>query len=103
MNKLPTKKRIFSDLTCVSRGLATQLANKGVTDKDSVVISWPLLNPFLRDNMLSEEEAKALILLETYRDDGKPIRLDTINRLVNYLVKIDKVEVRKKIKKAIGI
>tara|TARA_R110000868_G_C10774603_1_gene754998 strand:- start:454 stop:783 length:330 start_codon:yes stop_codon:yes gene_type:complete len=107
MNKsksnLPTGKRIFSDVTAVSRGSAISLAQSGVTDDNSVVVPWVYLNRFLRDRLLTEKESKELILLELYRSDNEATRTDIVYRLTNYLTSIDREKVRSKIKKETGI
>ena len=99
MNTLPTKKRIFSDVTQVSRGAALLLNASGLINKQNVVVSWTYLSPFLRDRMLDDKEAKALILLELFRDDGQPTRDDIVERLVCYISTIDKEATREKIAK----
>ena len=97
MKQLPTNKRIFSDVTAVSRGAAIILSHKGMTDDNSIVVPWVYLNNFMRDKTLSDKEAKQLILLELYRTDEHPVRYDIVDRLVLYLSAINKHEVRKKI------
>jgi hypothetical protein len=99
MNQLPQKKRIFSDVTAVSRGAAIVLAESGLITSSNVVVSWTYLNPFLRDRMLGAKEAKQLILLELYRTDGQPVRGDIVDRLVLYLAAISKEDFRAKIAK----
>ena len=101
MNTLPANKKIFSDVTSVSRGAAFALSTKGLINDQNVIVPWVYLNPFLRDKELSDKETKCLILLETFRDDGQPPRVDIINRLVCYLTAIDKQDIRKKIEKAL--
>jgi hypothetical protein len=101
MNTLPVNKKIFSDIKSVSRGAAFGLSSKGVINDNNVVVPWVYLNPSLRDKELTDIETKMLILLETFRDDGQPPRLDVINRLVCYLTAIDKQDIRKKIEQAL--
>jgi hypothetical protein len=102
-SNLPTKKRIFSDVTSVSRGAAIVLANAGFTNKDSIVVSWSLLNRFIRDKIITEKETKQLILLELFRADSESPRDEIIYRLINYLTAINKLEVKKRIAKETGI
>ena len=99
MNQLPTKKRIFSDVTGVSRGASFTLGESGLINPDNVVVPWIYLNPFIRDRVLGAKEAKQLILLELYRTDGQPVRTDLVDRLVRYLAAISKEDVRAKISK----
>lgn len=102
-SNLPMGKRIFSDVTTVSRGSAISLAQSGVTDDNSIVVPWVYLNRFLRDRLLTEKESKELVLLELYRSDGEAPRADIVYRLTNYLTSIDREKVREKIKKETGI
>jgi hypothetical protein len=53
--------------------------------------------------MLTEKEAMQLVLLELYRADGMPPRADTINRLLSYLVKLDKKDLKRKILVETGV
>lgn len=102
MNALPQKKRIFPDITGVSRNQSFLLANAGMIDSNNTVVSWTYLNPFLRDSILTEPEAKRLILLELYRTDGQPVRTDIVDRLVLYLAKRDREGIRSKISKELS-
>jgi len=102
-SNLPTKKRIFSDVTSVSRGSAISLANAGLTNKDSIVVSWSYLSPFIRDRMIKELEAKQLILLELYRSDNQEPRTEIVYRLTNYLTTIDREQIKNKILKETGV
>ena len=95
----PTKTRIFSDTTSVSRGACILLNHAGLVNNDGTVVSWSRLNPVMRDRMMTEKEAKQLILLEITRKDGIEPREDLINRLVNYLTNIDREDIRSKVTK----
>ena len=96
MTTLPKNKKIFSDVRSVSAASAQNLHNAGLLNHSGIVVAWSSLNPFLRDEMLTETEAKQLILLELFRSDAPP-RVDTINRLLNYMTGIDKRELKHKI------
>jgi len=102
-SNLPAGKRIFSDVTAVSRGSAISLAQSGATDDNSIVVPWVYLNRFLRDRLLNEKETKELILLELYRADGEAPRTDIVYRLTNYLTNIDREQVKNKIYKETGV
>jgi hypothetical protein len=97
------KNKIFKGMPSVSTADAKKLVNAGLINDVKIVYAWSTLNPFLRDGILSEREAMQLVLLELYRSDGMPPRADTINRLLSYLVKIDKKEMKRKILVATGI
>ena len=97
------KTKIFKGMPSVSSADAKKLINAGLINHARIVFAWSTLNPFLRDGMLSEREAIQLVLLELYRADGMPPRADTINRLLSYLVKIDKKDMKRKILVATGV
>jgi len=102
MNELPRRKRIFPDVTGVSRGEAIKLSNSGLINKQNTVVSWAYLSPFISNSMLKEPEAKQLILLELYRTDGQPVRIDIVDRLVRYLARKDRDIIQSKIVKEIA-
>jgi hypothetical protein len=93
---LPKNKNIFTGVRSVSAESAQKLHDAGLLNHSGIVVAWSSLNPFLRDELLSEKEAKQLILLELFRTDAPP-RVDTINRLLNYMTGIDKRELKHKI------
>ena len=97
MNTLPKNKKIFKGVTGVTPKACAKLSNAGLLNHSGIVVAWSYLNPFLRDELLSETETKQLILLELFRADGVAPRVDTINRLLNYMTGIDRKELKHKI------
>ncbi len=96
------KTKIFKGVQ-VTTADAKKLGNAGLISGGRIVYAWSTLNPFLRDGMLTEKEAMQLVLLELYRADGMPPRADTINRLLSYLVKLDKKDLKRKIHVETGV
>jgi len=102
-NKMTLQKtKIFNGVQ-VTTADAKKLGNAGLISGGRIVYAWSTLNPFLRDGMLTEKEAMQLVLLELYRADGMPPRADTINRLLSYLVKLDKKDLKRKILVETGV
>ncbi len=97
--KLPSNCRVFSDVTSVSRTAVFNLVKRKLINDDNTLKGWVILNPFIRDRKLSDVEAKQLVLLELYRDDGGEPRMDIVDRLVNYITNIDREHTRSAIAK----
>lgn len=95
---MANKNRIFSDISKVSRTMMITLQRAGFINKHGLPHSWAYMSKFLQKEYVTKKEAKALVLLEMERGDGKEPRLDLIERLVRYIGRAEKEDVLGKIK-----
>lgn len=85
----------------VSRGEKIKLHATGLLNPDDTVISWVRLNPFVRDGVLTELQAKQLMTIEINTPTNIP-RGDILKRLTNYIAKGGLQDVRRKVEKRLA-
>lgn len=88
-NKNRNRVRLFPEIGVVSRNSKFELQRAGLLNPDDTVVAWVRLNPKVRDRVLTETQARQLIVLEIGRTDGTAPRVDILRRLTGYLTKLD--------------
>ena len=74
--------RVFPTPTTVTGSTRRSLRKRGLLTEAERVVSWSLLSPFLSNRLLSQDDAKKLVLLELEAPTPRP---DHLRRLAGYL------------------
>jgi hypothetical protein len=76
---------IFKEIPSISKKTLLSLYEPGFMSAANVPYSWAYMSDHLKAGFVTEKEVKYLIHLEINRKDGKPPRLDMVERFMRYV------------------